>query len=150
MNKQTWLVVALILSFGVNLLFVGVVIGRVMSAPSDGKPPLNWMMQELDESTRAELRTSFREHMRNTRSMRRDLRSAQEDLHRLITSDEYDEAAVKAGMAELRRRTETLQETMHTHVAEIMANLEPEERVRVMKFIANPRGRSSSRRPPGD
>lgn len=148
MNKQTWLVAALIVSLGLNMLFIGVVIGRTMSG--GGPPPhMQWMMQELDEDTRKTIRQAMRKTAKESGETRRALRSAQRQLHEHIGAEDYDKEAVIKALAEVRRASNEMQEIMHRQMVDSLEMMAPEERLRVYRMLSGARhGRRGPDRPP--
>lgn len=132
MNKKILLVTLLVISIGLNLVFIGVVVGRHLFDVPPGRAHFEWMTQEVSEETRSKLRSSMREHMQQSRPVRRELREAQDQLRTAITTDEYVEADVVAGLAEVRRVSAVLQESMHEQMVENLRHLAPEERSQVL------------------
>jgi len=138
MNKKILLITLLILSIGLNLVFVGVVVGRHLFGMPPGRAHFEWMTQEVSEETRSKLRSSMREHMQESRPVRRALREAQDQLRSAITRDEYVEADVVARLAEVRRVSAELQESMHEQMVENLKYLAPEERSQVFAMMMRP------------
>jgi uncharacterized membrane protein len=135
MNKKILLVTLLVLSIGLNLVFVGVVAGRHLFDMAPGRAHFEWMTQEVSEETRSKLRSSMREHMRESRPVRRELREAQDQLRTAISTEEYVEADVVARLAEVRRASAELQESMHEQMVENLRHLAPEERSHVLGIM---------------
>jgi Spy/CpxP family protein refolding chaperone len=77
----------------------------------------------------------MREHMRESRPVRRELREAQNELRAAITTEEYVESDVVATLAEVRRASAELQESMHEQMVENLRHLAPEERGHVLGMM---------------
>ena len=128
MNRKALLVILLAFSIGLNLVFIGIAVGRYLFDMSPGSAHFEWMTQEVSEETKRKLRSSMREHMQESLPARRELRKAQQQLRSAITTDEYVEADVVARLAEVRRASAELQESMHKQMVENLRQLAPEER----------------------
>ncbi|MGV0036579.1 MAG: periplasmic heavy metal sensor [Candidatus Azotimanducaceae bacterium WSBS_2022_MAG_OTU7] len=136
MNKKAVLVTTLlVLSIGLSLVFVGVVVGRHLFDIPTGRDHFKWMTQEVSEETRRKLRSNRVKYMQESRPVRRELEKAQEQLRTAITTDEYVEADVVARLADVRRASFKLRESMHEQMVENFRHLEPEERSRVLGML---------------
>ena len=62
MKSTTWLIVALVISMGTNLLVAGVAIGRMVHGPS---PMLEWMTGDVSDETRSKILNSMKKHFRD-------------------------------------------------------------------------------------
>ncbi len=137
MNKQTWLIVGLVVSIAFNMLFVGIVVGRTIFG---GPPPhMQWMMQDVGEETRRTVHQAMRETAEQTESTRKSLRRAQRELHKTIRAEEYDKEAVAQALSEVRRLTNEMQEIMHGQMVESLEMMAPEERLHVVRKISGAR-----------
>ena len=147
MSNRTWLVVVLISSVALNLLFLGVVIGRNLGAGP--KHHFEWIMQEVDEETRKKLHSSMHAHREATRPTIQALRKAQRQLHETIAADPYIEEDARRALEQVRRYSAVLQDTMHRQMLGTLSNLEQEERMKVFRALSSrdlqiphkPRGR---------
>jgi uncharacterized membrane protein len=135
MNKRVFLTTLLVFSMGLNMLFVGVVVGRHLLGMSPERAHFEWMTQEVSEETRRKLRSTVREHMQESLSVRIKLRKAQHQLRSAVTTDEYVEADVVARLAEVRRASVDLQESMHEQMVKNLRELSPEERSHVLGIV---------------
>jgi len=135
MNRKVLWVILLVFSIGLNLVFIGVAVGRHLSDMSGGRAHFEWMTQEVSEETRRKLRSSMREHMQESLPARRELRIAQGQLRSAITTDQYVEADVVARLAEVRSASAELQESMHEQMVENLRQLAPEERRHVLSMM---------------
>ena len=156
MNKRVLLVILLVFSMGLNLVFVGVVVGRHLLGVSPDRAHFEWMTREVSEETRRKLRSSMSVHMQESLPGRIELRKAQYQLRTAITSNEYVESDVVARLAGVRRASADLQESMHKQMVENLRQLAPEERSHVLGMMKrhDSRGRrgppSEHPRRPGD
>jgi len=152
MNKSRWLAVAFLASVAVNLLLVGVFVGRVISGgPGPERMPsqLGWMIRHLDEPTRESLRSEMVEHTKRAGPLRKQMRSAQQTFNRQLLGSSIDTEAMSQSLAELRRASDEYQTEMHEMMLLIIPELDEQQRRRVLSTIRRgpdrPRG---SDRPP--
>jgi uncharacterized membrane protein len=150
MNRKVLWVILLVFSIGLNLVFIGVAVGRHLSDMSPGRAHFEWMTQEVSEETNRKLRSSMREHMQESLPARRELRKAQHQLHSAITADEYVETDVVARLAEVRRASADLQESMHKQMVENLRQLAPEERSHVLGMMMKLHDKKGRRGPPSE
>lgn len=135
MNRKVLLVTLLAFSIGLNLVFIGIAVGRYLFDMSPGRAHFEWMTQEVNEETKRKLRSSVREHMQESLPARRELRKAQQQLRFAITTDQYVEADVVARLAEVRSASAKLQESMHEQMVVNLRELAPEERRHVLGLM---------------
>ena len=149
MTNRTWLIVVLVVSLGLNFLFIGAVIGRVMMG---GPPHFSWLMQDLDDDTRRTVHQTMRQHRQQSESARRSLRAAQRDLHEKIRAEEFDKEGVSQALGKVRHASNALQEIMHNQMIETLAVLAPRDRAGVYRMLSHhrPDGSRPHRRPPRD
>jgi|TARA_B110001454_G_scaffold111170_1_gene104440 uncharacterized membrane protein len=148
MNRKVLLVTLLVFSIGLNLVFIGVAVGRHLFGMSPGRAHFEWMTQEVGEETRRKLRSSMREHMQESLPARIELRKAQHQLRSAITTDEYVETDVVARLAEIRRASADLQESMHKQMVKNLRQLAPEERSHVLGMMMKLQDNKGRRGPP--
>jgi uncharacterized membrane protein len=135
MNRKVLLVTLLVFSIGLNLVFIGVGVGRHLFGMSPGRAHFEWMTREVSEETRRKLRSSMSVHMQESLPGRIELRKAQYQLRTAITSNEYVEADVVARLAGVRRASADLQESMHKQMVENLRQLAPDERSHVLGMM---------------
>jgi uncharacterized membrane protein len=137
MNSR-WLLLALIVSLGMNLLIVGVVAGRAMSNRTvDGPFPshLGWMLKEVDQATRQNIRPMLDAHDKKIRPIRRQMRRAQHDARSLLKQPEFDEQALAESFQKLRSVSDQYQTEMHGMMIEILSNLDADQRQQAASFL---------------
>jgi len=135
MNRSIWLAVLLVFSIGLNLLFVGIMIGRHAFDMPPERAHFQWMMQDISNETRKRLRSSMRQHMEATHEQRRELRKVQHSLLEAVTVGSYNEESVIAGFEELRRVSVKLQDSMHRQMVQNLRELTPEERSHAIRML---------------
>jgi uncharacterized membrane protein len=151
-----WTKILLVISLTVNLLFIGVVLGRISSGAPLARPfppHLGWVLRSVDQDTRQSLEPQLREHARHSRPMRKKLRESQQAVNELLLQDPLDHAALASRLDELRKYSSEAQKEMHTSLIAVMAELDPEQRSHVMNFLNRNwrdemRGRRRDHRPP--
>ena len=135
MNRKVLLVTLLVFSIGLNLVFIGVAVGRHLLGMSPGRVHFEWMTQEVSDETRKKLRSTLRAYRQESRPAIRELRKVQHQLRAAISTDEYVEADVVARLAEVRRASADLQKSMHRQMVGILRELAPDERSHVLDMI---------------
>jgi len=143
-NSQRALVIALVISVAINVLFVGVVIGRIMSGPPHpgrGAEDLGWMWRRLDAGQRAELRPRFEQLRRDVAPLRRELRTAQQGLYRVLASDASTDEQLDGAFARVGEAQARLQRAMQEHMAATLKSLPPADRKEIAGFLTGRHGR---------
>lgn len=137
MSKGRWRSIVLVVSLGLNLVFVGLVVARLAFVP--GEPPLLWAVKNLDQGTRERIRPLLREQFRETRALRAQLRTTEQNLRDIMRAEPFDEKAAAGALAELRQVTGQFQLQMHETALKLLADLPPEEREKVAGRLLRPR-----------
>lgn len=137
MNKGRWRSLLLVASLGLNLMFVGLVVARLVLVP--GPPPLLWAVKNLDQDTRERIRPLLREQFEETRALRAQLRTTEDKLRDIMRTEPFDEKAAAVGLAELRGVTGEFQLRMHKTALKLLADLPPDEREKVAGRLLRPR-----------
>ena len=158
MNKNRVINIVLVCSITLNLLIIGAIIGRVAFRPLMG-PPLAWMMKDLDAETRGRIHENFGHRAKIVAPMRREIRAAREEFKDLLMEEELDEEASLEALARLRHASSKYTITLHEQMILMLKDLEPEQRLKVSRFLMRPhqkslRSNSSNRsghrpKPPG-
>ena len=151
-----WTKIALLISLTINLLFIGVVLGRISTGAPLSRPfpaHLGWVLRIVDPETRQSLEPQLREHARNLRPMRRQLMESQQAVNELLLQDPLDHDVLASSMDELRKFSSESQREMHMSLIAIMGQLDLEQRKQAMKFLNRNwrdemRGRRRDHRPP--
>ena len=137
MNKQQLLVVALLVSLGVNLLIAGVVIGRAGKGPRPpvGPPPMEWVARELPPETKRVVMQEMRARQADFKPLRSELRTATQAVRRAITAsdEDYDPQALAAALKEVRRVSIRYQELIHESLVGVTADMPRAQRIAVAR-----------------
>lgn len=145
MNRQSALLLALLVSVAINLLAAGVMIGRGTAGPPV-TPPAAWAARELEPEARRLVRDRMRREVGNVRPLRRELADAHRAIREAISAEDYSARALKDALARLRTVDGRYRQLLHDNVAELAAELPREQRVALLR-AAMQRG-SAGRVPP--
>ncbi len=131
------LIIALICSVAVNLLVVGGIVGHFVSGPGSRPFPshLGWMVSDLDEDTRKNLRPILREYAEHARPLRREMARAQKEFEAALTKEPLDDEEVQRALEKLQQVSSANQSNLHLQMISIMRGLKPEERVRALRYM---------------
>ncbi len=138
MNKTRWLTLALLISLGINLLGVGLLVGRsVFDRPPVGHfpPNLGWILRDLQEPSRQQLRPLLEEHARRVMPLRREMRGAQRDFGRLLVQPEFDKDAVEQSLQSLRAASDRYQLETHQTMLQVLPGLSADQRLKAATFL---------------
>ncbi|MCB1647499.1 MAG: periplasmic heavy metal sensor [Pseudomonadales bacterium] len=132
-----WIKTVLVISVTLNLLFVGAVIGRMMSHPPEHRlpPHLGWMMRGIDETRQAGLKDQLQSYGEAIRPLRNNMRDAVDDFRRIISDPDSQEADMAAALSRMRSANNDYQTRMHDMMLEILVQLAPDQRERVARFL---------------
>lgn len=149
MTGKRWLQLALAVSMALNLLVAGAIIGRMRNP----EPPLGWAVKQLDAETRQRLRPVMRRQVTNTARARRELRQLQVEIRDLMAEEALDRDRLSATLARMRALGADYQESLHEGAIDVLAELTPEQRLRVARRLLRPgpdpaTTRVKERRPP--
>ena len=125
MNKQQLLVVALLVSVGVNLLIAGVVIGRAGKGPRPpmGPPPMEWVARELPPETKRVVMQEMRARQADFKPLRSELRTATQAVRRALAD----------ALTEVRRVSIRYQELIHESLVGVTADMPRVQRIAVAR-----------------
>jgi Spy/CpxP family protein refolding chaperone len=140
-----WLIPALLISVGINLVAAGIEVGKRLGNRPDQRERLDWLMKDVDKRTTERLRGIIQHQLNSNRSELRAMRFAQRERHETIVKDPFDEFKTRNAMLKVRTATADLQEKMHDHMAKNLGRLSPAERIKLIKTLSRPeRGRPRS------
>lgn len=150
-QSRRWLVIALITSLAINLVFIGALAGRIISRQHAGPMPrhLGWMLRELDPQIRQQLLPQMQDYAEQVRPLHKSLRQAQHSLRSVLATEPLDVEALTAALNELQKTSNILQTSMHEEIVTLASQLGPEQRMRIARFLSNPK-RGGRHRPGGD
>lgn len=145
-SNRSWLIALLIISLGINLLVVGIFVGRIGKQHRPVHSHFDWMAKDLDTSSREAVRKTMREHMHDSEPLAKDLRLAQRNLKKVMRSDVFDERAAEEAFTLVREKSEKFQEAMHAGMMKIFSQLDRDDRIRVFRMLST-RSRGGNHRP---
>jgi uncharacterized membrane protein len=124
-NKPMWTVVCVV-SLALNLLIVGIFLGRWYVASSSA--PLAWAVRDLPEVTRAHVRDVLRSERGNRREARRIARDAMDRVRQIALTEPFDEDATRRALADLRQVQDNFHRHVHESMVVLLAQLPSEQR----------------------
>jgi uncharacterized membrane protein len=110
-SNRSWLIALLIISLGINLLVVGMFVGRISKEHRPKHSHFDWMAKELNTSSREAVRKTMRAHMHDSEPLAKDLRMAQRNLKQVMSAEIFEEKAAVQAFALVREKSERFQET---------------------------------------
>ncbi len=150
-DRSRWLVIVLAVSVLLNLFLVGVIIGRLSfpALPRDNPGTATALVvrarvRNLPVVERAHFALVMRQYAGELRRARQALRDARYSAEAAITAPNYDEAAVKARFADVRRASAAQQQVLHDALAQALSALSPQSRAAIVGE-KNQRGKLMSR-----
>ncbi len=144
MNKGQWVKPVLIVSLIVNLVFVGLVVGRFIVGPIQ-PPPLLWALHALPEESRHALRPMLRRQWADSRDVRKELHGVSKRVRVIVEAETLDEVALEASLAELRDVTGRFQIQIHETAVKLLETLPADQRRRIAGALLRP---EPAQRPP--
>lgn len=159
-KSRRWLAIALFLSVGINLLFIGLVAGHalhrpgpmMMGAPGQfggpgryaGPPPgegaIEGLLQSLPEQVQQEMRKTMRERRAQSEPKLRELQEARRKVRQAMVAEPFVPQRLSEAYAEVRKRGEAVQEDFHEAIVEVAGKLPPEGRRRLADMRRGPGG----------
>ncbi len=134
MQINRWLIGGLILSLVVNLLLVGVVIGRMSGSGHGhgmGPDPTTGFFRVLgflSDERRAEIAPDLRDKMRDLIPVLRRMRGNQRHVFETLTAEPFDPAALEQALADLRTDLTAAQVSSHRSFVEVAKSMTLDER----------------------
>ncbi|MEE4279386.1 MAG: periplasmic heavy metal sensor [Halieaceae bacterium] len=152
MTRHSLIVLALVVSTGINLLMAGIVLGRLglggdWQRSRHEPPPVAWAARELSPETRSLIRQRMRERLSEVRPLRQELRSAQLAVAQAADAEDFDRERLARALAELRGVSGRYEALLHDKLAALAAELPREERAALLR-TALLRDRAGKRPPP--
>ncbi len=136
-KRNRAVIVILICSLALNLLFVGGLIGRSVFGGSPGHLPnhMGWMLRNLSDEQRKELRPQLKERSGSLRVVRQEMRDARQRLSSAILEDPLDEESLKLALEDLRTASNKFQIVTHDNMTIVLRKMELEDRKKALKFL---------------
>jgi uncharacterized membrane protein len=134
MTRYKLLVTALLVSVAVNLLIIGLALGRMSGAPGRaGDPPGAWAASPLSAASRRLVRERMGAERETVRPLRRELRAAQGAVRRAAEAEPFATDDLKAALADLREVEARYRAFLHDGLAEVAAELPRAERAALLR-----------------
>ena len=134
MRTNRWLIGGLAVSLMVNLLLVGIFIGRLSGfGPPPGMSPdptagFFRVLGFLSDERRAEIAPGLHHQMSDLIPMLHQMRGNQRHVFETLTADPFDPAALEQALAELRTNLSAAQVASHHSFVEMAKSLTRDER----------------------
>jgi uncharacterized membrane protein len=135
-SNRSWLIALLIISLGLNLLVIGIFVGRIGKGHRPDRSHFDWMAQELNTSSREAVRKTMRAHMHESEPLAKDLRLAQRKLKQVMSAEVFDEQAATAAFALVRNKSEKFQAALHEGMMQTLSQLDRDDRMRVFRKLS--------------
>lgn len=152
MRTKQWLIGGLIVSLVVNLLLVGMIIGRLSGfgpPPGMGPDPTAGFFRVLgflSDERRAAITPELRQKMGNVMPVLRKLRHDQHEVFEALTAEPFDANALSQALADLRTNLTMAQVASHQSFVAMAKSLTPDERRALVSALRRP---PHMLRPPG-
>lgn len=142
MNTKRYLIGGLILSIALNLVLVGVLVGRAVTlSPGmrvDTMISMRRLLHDLPEERIAVLRPHYRDYMAHLRPGFRDIRGAQATLRKAMLTEPFEPSAVEAALKMLNSHLFDTQGKTHQALISLLSALTAEERSQLAAYLAEP------------
>ena len=137
-KKNRTIIFVLVFSLALNLLFVGGLIGRsVFVGPPKHLPNhMGWMLRNLSDEKRKELRPQLKERSGSLRTVRQEMRDARQRLSSAIMEEPLDEKALNLALKDLRSASNKFQVVTHENMSTILKEMKLEDREKALKFLS--------------
>lgn len=147
LSRKNVLLLAAILSVGLNLFFVGALAARYMDRSTrPAEPPsLRWVMRDLDPATRERLQPQMGMFGQTLRPLRGEMFRAQRQVNELLAADPVDQQAVEQAFLRLREVNLRYQELTHDQLLQVFGQLSSDQRARAMRFMLERRSPDGDR-----
>jgi uncharacterized membrane protein len=141
-SGRRWLTILLFVSLVANVFLLGLFGGRLFHrhdwfdrqteyaqqmGPIAGRA-LERLVRPLDAADREVVIDTVRGHADELQKIYQSVHDQRELVAQLLRADKFDRKAVDDAFAELRRRTDTMQQTLQAAVADAVAKLSPAAR----------------------
>ena len=137
-KKNRVVIILLICSLALNLLFIGGLIGRSVFGGPPGHLPnhMGWMLRNLSDEKRKELRPQLKERSGSLRTVRQEMRDARQRLSSAIMEEPLDEKALNLALKDLRSVSNKFQVVTHENMSTILKEMKLEDREKALKFLS--------------
>lgn len=148
MNKQSVLILALLVSVATNLVIAGFILGKAGGHPRE-RAPMDWAAESLTPDTQRKVRAQLRAQMAQARPLREEMRKAHAAVREAVAAEDFDARALTLALERSREVSTRYQAMMHENLVGLSAELSAEQRIALAKTVLQ-RGRTErapSRRP---
>lgn len=140
-----WLALALLISFGLNLFFGGLLAGRALM-PRHGMPTFDRFVDRpgggifhrmgamLSPEDRAKFEAALGERRRDAASNFTQIREARGKIREALKAEPFDPKALETAFTEIRNRHMAMQKSMHDAAIHALGQISPEGRKRLSEF----------------
>ena len=137
-KKNRVVIILLICSLALNLLFIGGLIGRSVFGGPPGHLPnhMGWMLRNLSDEKRKELRPQLKERSGSLRTVRQEMRDARQRLSSAIMEEPLDEKELNLALKDLRSASNKFQVVTHENMSTILKEMKLEDREKALKFLS--------------
>jgi uncharacterized membrane protein len=157
--RNKLLLLALLVSVGINLFLVGGIVYRTAFHSEFGPRPLprnvSWIIRDLSEARQQELQPLLESSRQESETLRREMFMAQRRVNGLMANSNFNTEELNSAFAALRTASMEYQAVSHRQTVEILGRLTLAERAQAQEFLQrrgpqgsrSERGQSSSRTP---
>jgi len=140
MNRNQFIVLALLASIAINLVFVGGIAFRYLNSERSGMgrplpPNIGWIVRDLSEDRRSELAPILQQSFEEIRPIRGELFVVQRSVNQLMAAQPFDAVALELAFTQLREINTRYQELSHRQTNDILNQLSEEERRIALEFV---------------
>ena len=141
-KKRRWIWPVLIISLALNLLFVGLVAGRMWARGGSDRAPhrvvaaaVTEFAEDLPAAKQKRANELLQAHREKIRKIRKELHEARRAARDAMIADPYDGANFENTLTRLRELRKDRHESMHTMVLALLTDLTLEERKKLLKRV---------------
>ena len=143
-KKRRWLKPVLFISLGFNLLFVGLVAGRIWMHGYGGHDggrdriftgAVEELMKNLPDDKRQNAAELLKRHRDTVRLLNKQKRGERKSAETAVLSDPYDEAILAGVLARFRKIRNDQHQSMHSMMIGVLKNSTLKERQELLKQI---------------
>jgi uncharacterized membrane protein len=134
-----------VLSIALNILFVGLIGGHMMTEGRQQADPLAWAFKEVPQDIRRKVRPMLKDHARDVMSARRDVRKSERALRKLIQSETLTRTELEAGLADMRASSANYHALIHDVGVDVLMSLSAEQRMKAAPYLFKQPGRQPRR-----
>lgn len=140
MTRRNVLIIALLLSLGLNLFLLGAIGTRMGTVRNFREarplpPNLSWIIRDLDEARQQELTSLIEPLAAEIIPLRLAMIEAQREVNRLMASSDFDNDAITAAFGDLRAASEAYGARSHEQTITILSELTEAERQAATNFV---------------